>query len=142
LCAVYTLAIDALSTAALAVGNNGPIRTAGSSNHSLLCELLGNFSGIILVDACGKKKVPSALHVGDLVTVLTGIGGLIFEGLDELIESGSKSGTKDRPEPVDPVVATEGAVDDCRAERTRWIEGTAGEVYTGQLSDEQRKANT
>jgi hypothetical protein len=142
LCAVHTLAIDALSAAALAVGNNGSIRTAGSSNDGLLCKLLSNFAGIVLVDACGKKKVSSAFNVGNLVTVLPRVGSLVFEGLDELVESGSKCGTKDRPKPVDPVVGTESAVDDCRAERTRWIEGTAGEVYTGQLSNEQRKANT
>jgi len=107
LCAVHTLAIDALSTAALTVGNNGSIRAAGSSNHGFLCKLLSNFAGIVLVDACSKKKVPSAFNVGDLVTVLTRIGGLVFEGLDELVEPGSKGGTENRSKPVDPVVATE-----------------------------------
>jgi len=33
-------------------------------------------------------------------------------------------------------------IDDCRAERTRWIEGTASEIHAGQLSNEQREANT
>lgn len=67
---------------------------------------------------------------GTLFVILTGIGRLVFEDLDELEESGCDAGTKDGSEPVDPVVAFELVVVDGRAEGSSGVEGATGEEDT------------
>ena len=65
----------------------------------------------------GSREV--LLGVKDLgfsvVEVLTWVCSLVFECLDELVETAGEERAKDWANPVDPVVAVEGAEDDTRA---------------------------
>ncbi len=46
-------------------------------------------------------------HAAGIDFVLAGVGRLVLEDLDELVETGGNEGTEDGTEPVDPVVAHE-----------------------------------
>ena len=111
LCAVHTLAVDRLVAASLAVGNKSSVWTACFSDGGLLGELLRDFVGVVFVDAGGEEEVLSSLYIGGVVVVLTRVGSLVFEDLNELVEAGSNNSTEDGSKPVDPVVAVERAVD-------------------------------
>ena len=62
--------------------------------------------------------------------VLVRVRRLIFENLDKLVKSARYDCPENWTDPVNPVVGLEISNDDRRAERTRGIEGAAGEVYT------------
>jgi len=132
--AVHPLTVDHWSLDSLAIRNNRAIWAASLSN--LLGKLRGDLVGIVFIDASGDQQVPSPLNVSRVVVVLSGVGCLVFENLDELVEPGREDRTKDWPNPVDPVVGVESVVDDSGTERTCRVEGTASEVYSSQLGDE------
>jgi hypothetical protein len=62
--------------------------------------------------------------------ILTRVRLFVVEVLDESIVSSSKRTTKERADPVDPVVARERCASDGRTEASCGIEGTAGVVNT------------
>ena len=121
-CAVHALRIGRRVTAALAVRDDRSVRSATLRNSGLLSELLSNLVSIVLVDTSSEKQFLPPLHVSGVIIILTGVGGFVFEDFDEFIETSSDDGSKDRSNPVDPVVAVEGVVDDSRAERTCRVE--------------------
>lgn len=140
--AVHALLVRVVGAAALAVGEDGAVGPAGSVDGAFLCEFLGDFVGVVFVDAGGEEEIASPFYVGGVVVVLAWVGGLVFEDLDEFVETGGDYGSEDRAEPVDPVVVVERVVDDSWTEGTCRIKRPTSEVHSGQLGDEQRKTNT
>lgn len=93
---------------------------------SLEANLLLDFLGLALI----------------LVVVLSGIGNLVLQHLDELVEDDGNDGADARTNPVDPMLAVEDAGHDARAEAACGIERAAGVVDADELGDEERKADT
>lgn len=126
------------------VRNDGAIGPACRGDDDLLGELLGDFVRVVLVDTGSEQELLPPLDVGGAiaVAVLVWVGRLVFEDLDEFVEAGRNNGTKDRSNPVDPVVAGEGVIDHCWTEGTSGVERSTGEVNASQLGNEERKPNT
>ena len=129
--AVHTLRVVDGIGAALAVGDEGSVGTACGCDDGFLGEFFCDFVGVVFVYAGGEEEVFPPLDVGCAVAVLVGVGGFVFEDFDEFVEAGCDDGAEDGADPVDPVVAGEGVVDDCWAEGTGWVETAAGEVSAG-----------
>jgi hypothetical protein len=126
----------------LAVRNDVAVGTACCGDVGLLSELLGDLVCVVLVDTGGEQELLPPLHVGGAVAVLAGVGGLVFEDLDELVEAGSNNGAENGSDPVDPVVAGEGVVDNCWAEGTCRVQTATCEVNASQFSNEECKTDT
>lgn len=82
------------------------------------------------------------LDVREIVGVLVGVGSFVFEGLDELVETGCKNGSQHRADPVNPVIAVKVPVDECWPKRSGRVQTAAGEVHANQLGNKQRETNT
>jgi len=65
-----------------------------------------------------------------IIKVLSRVRGLVLQHLYEAVKSYSDAGTKDRTEPVNPMVAGEVFEDYARTERACRVEGTTCEVDT------------
>jgi hypothetical protein len=76
-------------------------------------------------DVLGASAVLVDVEVLGLVgvEVLARVGGLVFEVLDEVVETDGEEGAKEGSQPVDPVVAREETVDDAGPEGAGWVEG-------------------
>lgn len=61
-------------------------------------------------------------------SVLVWVGLFVEQELDEAIEARCNAGAEGRSEPVDPMVAGEGAQHDLRAEGSSGVDAGAGEV--------------
>lgn len=141
MCAIHSLRVDGVVAAPLTIRNDVSIGTTSRGDGGLLGKLLSDLACIVLVDTGGKQELLPSLDVGSTIAVLIWVGGFVFEDLDELVEAGSNNGTKDRSNPVDPVVIGKGVVDDCWAEGSSRVEGSTGKVDAGQLGDEERKTD-
>lgn len=93
------------------------------------------------------------LHVV-FIGILIGIGHLVFQHLDEVVEDNGDHGAASRSNPcsssasclgnketsvqltVDPVFAVEDACHNARSERPRGIEGATGVIHTHELRHE------
>lgn len=139
---VHALRVDGVVGAALAVGDEVSIGTACGGDDGLFGELLCDLVRVVLVDAGGEEEFLSALHVRGAVAVLVGVGGFVLEDLDEFVETRCDDGAEDGAYPVDPVVAGEGVVDNCRAEGTGRVQTATGEVDASQLGNEEGKTDT
>jgi hypothetical protein len=107
---------DLLATSSLAVGNDVSIGTSRLDNFGLLGKLVGDVVSIVFVDTGSKQQVLLLLHFGGVIHVLTWVGCLVFEYLDEFVETGCNDGSENRSEPVNPVIGGEVSVYDCWTE--------------------------
>lgn len=99
-------------------------------------------AGIDFVDSSCHEEVLLPLDFGCMVHVLVWVGGLVFQDLDELVETCGYNGAEHGSKPVDPVVVVEAGIDDCGSERPDRVETTASEVNSSQFGDEKRKADS
>lgn len=76
-----------------------------------------------------------------IIVVLSRIGNLVLQHLDELVEDDCDDGAQARADPVDPVFDIEDAGYDARPEAARGIERAAGVVHTDEFGDEEREAD-
>jgi hypothetical protein len=65
-----------------------------------------------------------------LVVILTRIDSLPTNKTKEVVEAGSKERSKERANPIDPVISGETAVDYIRTERASRVERSSGKVIT------------
>lgn len=73
--------------------------------------------------------------------VLTRIGHLIFEDLDEVVETYRTDGTAAWSNPVYPVLLIPDASDDAGPKGSGWVQRPAGVVHSNELSNEERNAD-
>lgn len=82
-----TVGVEVGGAAPLAVGDDGSVWPACLGNGIVLSKLLGDFVRVVFVYACGDEKVAASFDVGGVVVVLAGVGGFVFEDLDEFVEA-------------------------------------------------------
>jgi hypothetical protein len=77
-----------------------------------------------------------------VVIILTRVGDLVLEDLDELVEDDGEDGTDGGSGPVNPVLFVEDAGDDAGAETTSGVERAASVVDTNEFGDEEGETDT
>ena len=75
------------------------------------------------------------------IRVLTRIGVLVDEKLDEAIKSTRNAGTEHGAQPIDPMVTGKTPRHDLRAKTARGIQARAREISAAEMGDEERKAD-
>ena len=65
-----------------------------------------------------------------LTSIGTRVGSLVFECLDDLVEADSNESSKERTDPVDPVVRVPITNNDSRAERSSRVERSTSVIDT------------
>ena len=60
-----------------------------------------------------------------MIAISTWIDSLVLKAFNEFVKRNSQECSEERSDPVDPVVSVEVAIDDIRAERSRWIQRAA-----------------
>ncbi|KAI3492889.1 hypothetical protein L1887_42493 [Cichorium endivia] len=120
------------------VGHDGALVLSGLG--LLLDEV--EFGGSHGLEHTNDVAVGVLEHLLALVGILTDVGRLVLEVLEQLVESGGDNGGRVGCDPVDPVVALEGAQHHIGAERTRRVERATRVVGAQKLSDEQGQTDT
>lgn len=77
-----------------------------------------------------------------VVVILSGIGNLVLEDLDELIEDHSNDSASCGANPVNPVLSVEDTSYDTRTEGASGIKRATSVVDTDKFSDEEGKTDT
>jgi len=113
---IHAVCVDVLRSPTLTLSHDVAIRSTILGNGGLFGQFVSDMSCIDRVDTSCDEKVLFLLDLGGVVRVLIGIGSLVFQDLDELVEAGCDNGPQNRSEPVDPVIAGELAVNDGRTE--------------------------
>ncbi|KAI7223909.1 hypothetical protein KC333_g211 [Hortaea werneckii] len=72
-----------------------------------------------------------------IVEVLLRVGGLVLKDLDETVECHCQQSTKNRANPIEPVIAGERMQYDARPKGACRVERAAGVEDTGQFGNEQ-----
>jgi hypothetical protein len=105
-----------LAASTLAVCNDSTVWTASFGNSGFFGKLCSDLVSVILIDTSSKQQVLLLLNLSSVVHILTWVGCLVFEDLDEFVKAGRDDGSEDGPQPIDPVVRSEFEVDYSRAE--------------------------
>lgn len=82
---------------------------------------------------------PSRLF--DVVGILTRIGDLVLEHLDEFVEQHRREGTAAGTDPVDPVFLVEGVGDDAGAQAAGRVQTAARVVDADEFGDKEGQAD-
>jgi hypothetical protein len=77
-----------------------------------------------------------------VIVILTRVGNLVLEDLDELVEDDGEDGTDGWSGPVDPVLFVKDARDDAGAETTCGVERATGVVDADEFGDEESETDT